>query len=86
MALNDEQQAALDSILAGDNVFVSGGAGVGKSHLVNHIREHVHNLAVTAMTGCEVSVQTCFAPTQFLPPADAPPCSSAGRRSIPTLP
>jgi nucleoside-triphosphatase THEP1 len=56
--MNEEQQSALDAILDGDNVFITGGAGVGKSYLVSHIRDQVHNLAITAMTGCEVFVSS----------------------------
>jgi ATP-dependent DNA helicase PIF1 len=52
MPLNEEQQLALDSVVDGNNVFITGGAGVGKSFLVSHIVENTPFIAVTAMTGC----------------------------------
>lgn len=39
MSLNSEQKKVVDSILSGDNVFITGSAGVGKSFLVKHITE-----------------------------------------------
>ena len=52
--MNPEQQLALDDVLKGSNVFITGGAGVGKSFLVNKISQAlVHkNIGVCAMTGC----------------------------------
>jgi ATP-dependent DNA helicase PIF1 len=52
MPLNEEQQLALDSVVDGHNVFITGGAGVGKSFLVSHIVDQTPFIAVTAMTGC----------------------------------
>lgn len=53
--MNPEQQDAFQKVLDGENVFVSGSAGVGKSYLVEHIKEWAHknnvNIAVTATTG-----------------------------------
>jgi ATP-dependent DNA helicase PIF1 len=52
--MNPEQKLALDDVLTGKNVFITGGAGVGKSFLVNKISQAlVHkNIGVCAMTGC----------------------------------
>ena len=52
--MNPEQQLALDDVLKGRNVFVTGGAGVGKSYLIDEIVEALRPKAVglTAMTGC----------------------------------
>jgi len=50
--MNPEQQLALDDVLAGHNVFITGGAGVGKSYLVSKIEESVPDVSITAMTGC----------------------------------
>jgi len=48
-----EQQLALDDVLKGHNVFITGGAGVGKSFLVNNIVDTIKTqLGVCAMTGC----------------------------------
>jgi ATP-dependent DNA helicase PIF1 len=52
--MNPEQQLALDDVLKGENIFITGGAGVGKSYLVNKIVQHLGNSnpGVCAMTGC----------------------------------
>jgi ATP-dependent DNA helicase PIF1 len=51
--MNPEQQLALDDVLAGRNVFITGGAGVGKSFLVNEIVSACKKtIGVCAMTGC----------------------------------
>ena len=50
--MNPEQQRALDDVLAGRNVFITGGAGVGKSFLVNEIVSSAKkHIGVCAMTG-----------------------------------
>jgi Flp pilus assembly CpaF family ATPase len=36
-AMNPEQKQALDAVSKGQNIFITGGAGVGKSYLVNEI-------------------------------------------------
>ena len=50
--MNPEQKLALDDVLTGRNVFITGGAGVGKSFLVNEIVQKCPNVGVCAMTGC----------------------------------
>jgi flagellar biosynthesis/type III secretory pathway ATPase len=35
--MNPEQKQALDAVSKGQNIFITGGAGVGKSYLVNEI-------------------------------------------------
>jgi len=52
--MNPEQQLALDDVVKGRNVFITGGAGVGKSFLVNKIVQKLanRNPGVCAMTGC----------------------------------
>ena len=39
MILNAKQNHVLDLVLNGENVFITGGAGVGKSFITNHIRK-----------------------------------------------
>jgi len=52
--MNPEQKLALDDVLASKNIFITGGAGVGKSYLVNKIVQATShkNVGVCAMTGC----------------------------------
>jgi ATP-dependent DNA helicase PIF1 len=53
--LNEEQKQVLEKTKEGQNVFITGGAGVGKSFVVKHIIRHAHsmdrNVGVCAMTG-----------------------------------
>lgn len=53
--LNSKQQHAFDLVTQGKNVFITGSAGVGKSMVINHIREWCHcnkkRITVTATTG-----------------------------------
>ncbi|WP_302930712.1 AAA family ATPase [Anaerobutyricum hallii] len=41
--LNQEQKKALDIMLSGGNVFLSGGAGTGKSYLIRSFLKAVTN-------------------------------------------
>ncbi len=52
--MNPEQKSALDDVLAGKNIFITGGAGVGKSFTVNKIVQATahKSVGVCAMTGC----------------------------------
>lgn len=51
--LNYQQQEIIDNINSGKNILVTGGAGVGKSYLLNYIKNNHHgsNIQVTASTG-----------------------------------
>jgi ATP-dependent DNA helicase PIF1 len=56
MSLNPDQQAAFEAVKRGDNIFLTGPAGAGKSYLIRHIVEWVTSekkkVAITALTGC----------------------------------
>lgn len=55
-SLNTEQQAALNAVKGGQNIFLTGAGGTGKSHTIQAIvgwaRDAGLVSAVTAMTGC----------------------------------
>ena len=56
MSLNEDQQTALDAVLEGKTLFITGPGGVGKSFLIQHIVKELEQkgkrVAVTALTGC----------------------------------
>ncbi len=60
-ALNAEQQSAVDKLMAGSNIFLTGAAGVGKSYVLRYIiqecerRYGAEGVAVTAPTGIAAS-------------------------------
>ncbi|HLD76724.1 MAG TPA: PIF1 family ATP-dependent DNA helicase [Rickettsiales bacterium] len=51
--LSNQQQQVIEAIEVGNNVLVTGGAGTGKSHLLQYLKRHYtkYGLAVTAATG-----------------------------------
>ncbi len=56
MTLNDDQQAALQTVLEGKNIFLTGPGGTGKTYLLHTIQSELEargkKVAVTALTGC----------------------------------
>ena len=56
MTLNTDQLHGFEAIKEGKNIFLTGPAGTGKSHLIRHIVHWAESvgkrIAVTAMTGC----------------------------------
>ena len=56
MELNEGQRLAFERVQAGQNIFLTGPAGSGKSFLVKHIVEWASKenktIAITALTGC----------------------------------
>ena len=51
MSLSQEQQAVINALTKGDNVFVTGAGGTGKSYLIDAIRKQFRNCSVTSSTG-----------------------------------
>jgi ATP-dependent DNA helicase PIF1 len=56
MALNSEQDSAFTAVKNGKNIFLTGPAGAGKSHLIRHIVKWAEStgrrVGLTALTGC----------------------------------
>lgn len=67
MELSKEQQIAFDKYVRGDNIFITGPGGAGKSALIHLIYKHAHahdkNIYVTALTGCASILLNCKAKT-----------------------
>jgi len=52
MEINDEKKKVVKAVLAGKNVFVTGSAGTGKSHLLDYLKKELKSkMHVTATTG-----------------------------------
>ena len=67
MPLTVEQEEAINEVLAGKSIFLTGPGGVGKSHLIRELKERVllagKTIDVTAMTGCAALQLECGAKT-----------------------
>ncbi len=61
------QQAAFDSYVNGENIFITGPGGCGKSYFIQnvykHAKENGKNIRVTSMTGCSAILLNCGATT-----------------------
>ena len=67
MPLTVEQEEAINEVLAGKSIFLTGPGGVGKSHLIRELKVRTllagKTIAVTAMTGCAALQLECGAKT-----------------------
>lgn len=67
MELSFEQQTAFNKYITGNNIFITGPGGSGKSALIKQIYEHAteneKNIHVTALTGCAAVLLNCKAKT-----------------------
>ena len=67
IVLSIEQQLAFDKYVLGDNIFITGPGGSGKSALIKLINDHSYNnfknIHVTALTGCAAILLNCQAKT-----------------------
>lgn len=62
-----EQKLAYDKYIAGENIFITGPGGTGKTHIIKDIVEHAKNnnkaYRVCALTGCAAVLLMCGAIT-----------------------
>ena len=67
MDLSPEQQLAFHKYVQGQNIFITGPGGTGKSALIKmiykHAFEHFRDIHVTALTGCAAILLNCKAKT-----------------------
>ena len=67
MDFSKEQQIAYDKYIAGDNIFITGPGGSGKTALIRHIQKDAYkkgiNIQVCALTGCAAVLLECKAKT-----------------------
>ena len=66
-SFSDKQQYVFEKYKNGDNIFITGSGGCGKSYLIHKIYkdaiENRKNIHITAMTGCAAILLDCNATT-----------------------
>lgn len=67
MELSREQQIVFDKYIKGENIFITGAGGCGKTEIIRKIYQHatksMRNIRVTALTGCAAIILNCKATT-----------------------
>ncbi len=67
MQFSEEQQIAFDKYIQGQNIFITGPGGTGKSALIKHLKQDADkrgkHIQVCALTGCAAVLLECKAKT-----------------------
>ena len=63
----EKQERAFNDYISGQNIFITGPGGCGKSYFIQHVYKHAiengKNIKVTSMTGCSAILLNCNATT-----------------------